>query len=87
MITHLVEVWYDSILLSYEIERGNTNSESSLVGQSKIMKCGETATVIADFGPYNISVQFENGHIVKYCRRDDFQCGKIKNKPKQCNIE
>lgn len=84
---HLVEVWYDNILLRYEIESGNAHSESSLVGQSKIMKCGQTATVIADYGPYNISVQFENGHIVKYCRRDDFQCGKIKNKPKQYNKE
>lgn len=80
---HLVEVWYDHILLRYEIENKNPHMESSLVGQSKIMKSGELATVIEDYSPFNISVQFEDGHIVKYCHRDDFYSGKIKNKPKK----
>lgn len=79
---HLVEVWYDNFLSHIEVENRQANPKDSLVGQSKRMQCGVTATVIEDFGPSNLSVQFEDGHIVKYCRREDFQKGKIKNKPK-----
>jgi hypothetical protein len=41
------------------------------------MNCGLMATVIEDYGYKNITVQFEDGVIVKNKRKDKFRLGNI----------
>lgn len=64
-------------------EKGNVSTlrkKDSYVGKQKEMNCGHTATVIADFGCNDITVQFEDGIIREHCRRDKFREGKIAHK-------
>ena len=51
--------------------------ETSILGQTKIMNNGLSATVIADNGWDNIDVLFENGVVVKHRRREHFKGGGI----------
>ena len=76
---NLVVVWYDNILPNYELDGEKKHSKSLTVGESKIMNCGMNATVLADNGYKNITVQFEDGTIVENCYRDKFREGKITN--------
>lgn len=56
----------------------NTRKASSVLGQSTIMKCGLSATVIEDNGYNDIIVQFEDGFTVK-SNRYSFRKKTIKN--------
>ncbi len=48
-----------------------------VVGTTNRMNCGLMATVIEDYGYKNITVQFEDGVIVKNKRKDKFRLGNI----------
>ena len=64
-------------------EKNNVSTlrkKDSYIGQQKEMNCGHIATVIADFGCNDITVQFEDGIIREHCRRDKFREGKIAHK-------
>lgn len=76
---HLVVVWYDNILPNYELKGERKQSQSLTVGEVKAMNCGMSATVLADNGYKNITIQFEDGTIIENCRRDKFREGKIVN--------
>ena len=54
--------------------------KDSYIGKKKEMNSGHIATVIADFGCNDITVQFEDGIIRRHCRRDKFREGKIAHK-------
>ena len=56
------------------------SQKKSYVGRTAVMNCGLKATVIEDFGYYNITVEFEDGLVKRNCRRDKFQGGKIGHK-------
>lgn len=56
------------------------SQKKSYVGRTAVMNCGLKATVIEDFGYYNITVEFEDGLVKRNCRRDKFQEGKIGHK-------
>ena len=80
----LIVVWYDNILPHYELEEESNQSQSLNIGETKLMDCGMIATVLSDNGYKSITIQFEDGTIVKNCRRDKFREGKIKKpSPKQ----
>lgn len=53
---------------------------NSSVGVSKKMNCGMVATIIEDFGYYDITIKFEDGLIRYHCRKDRFNSGKIAHK-------
>ena len=76
---HLVVVWYDDVLPNYELEGDKKQPQALTVGEIKTMNCGMNATVLADNGYKNITIQFEDGTIVENCRRDKFREGKIAN--------
>lgn len=73
----LVVVWYDNVLPYNEIEAAYKQAPSSAVSESVKMKNGMMATVIADYGYKDITVQFEDGTIREHCRRDKFRAGSI----------
>lgn len=50
-----------------------------ITGQSRIMRNGMTAVVLADRGGKDIDVQFSDGTIVSGKTRDDFRRGNIRN--------
>lgn len=52
---------------------------SSILGQTKMMKCGMKCTVIKDIGGHNITVQFEDGTINGNCDRNGFARGSLIN--------
>lgn len=54
--------------------------KGSLVGKTKMMKCGLEATVIEDFGNKDITIQFSDGLVRRHCRRDKFREGSIAHK-------
>jgi len=56
---------------------------TSILGESNIMACGMKATVIEDNNSNDITVQFEDGTIIKKCRRQSFKTGMIHN-PNHC---
>lgn len=60
-----------------ELPRKITTGVPIVVGTSLKMNCGLMATVIEDFGYKNITVQFEDGVIVKNKRKDKFREGTI----------
>lgn len=76
---HLVVVWYDNVLPNYELEVEWKQPQPLTVGEVKTMNCGMSATVLADNGYKNITIQFEDGTIVENCCRDKFREGKIAN--------
>ncbi|MDU5107639.1 hypothetical protein [Clostridium sp.] len=43
------------------------------------MNCGMVATVIVDNGYNDITIQFKDGTMVKYCHNDKFIKGEINN--------
>lgn len=69
---HVVTTWYDSLLPPCEKEY-TTEDVASILGQSAEMTCGMKATVIEDYGAKNISVQFEDGTVVKGITRRKFK--------------
>ena len=73
----LVVVWYDNVLPHNEIEAAYKQPPSSAVGESVKMKNGMMATVTADYGYKDITIQFEDGTIREHCRRDKFRAGSI----------
>lgn len=80
----LIVVWYDNVLPHYELEEEANQSQSLNIGETKLMDCGMVATVLSDNGYKSITIQFEDGTIVKNCCRDKFREGKIKKpSPKQ----
>ena len=80
----LIVVWYDNILPHYELEEESNQSQSLNIGETKLMDCGMVSTVLSDNGYKSITIQFEDGTVVKNCRRDKFREGKIKKpSPKQ----
>lgn len=89
---HLVVAWYDNIISNYELEEERKQHQPLTVGEIKTMNCGMAATILADDGYKNITIQFEDGTIVEKCCRDKFLEGKIvnpslkqeKNVPKEC---
>ncbi len=76
---HLVVVWYDNVLPNYELPGERKTPQPLAVGETKTMNCGMSATVLADNGYKDVTVQFEDGTIVENCRRDKFREGKIVN--------
>ena len=54
------------------------NTNKQLIGQTKMMKNGQKATVIRDDGPKDIDIQFEDGFIVCTSRRA-FKAGTVRN--------
>lgn len=64
-------------------KRGNISFpgayKKSILGQNRTMSCGMCATVIDDNGWDDISVQFEDGTIVKGTSRSKFKKGTIAN--------
>lgn len=78
---HLIEVWYENFIPNYELEAQETDSERaiSLLGKSVKMNCEMVATVIVDNGYNDITIQFEDGTIVKHCHNDKFIKGEINN--------
>ena len=73
----LVVVWYDNVLPHNEIEAAYRQAPSSALGETVKMKNGMMATVTADYGYKDITVQFEDGTIREHCRRDKFRSGSI----------
>lgn len=73
----LIVVWYDNVVQQNEIEAAYKQTPSSAVGESIKMKNGMVATVIADYGYKDITIQFEDGTIREHCRRDKFRSGNI----------
>lgn len=69
---HVVTTWYDNLLPPCEKEY-TTEDVASILGQSAEMTCGMKATVIEDYGAKNISVQFEDGTVVKGITRRKFK--------------
>lgn len=57
-------------------EKAQKISET-LVGCSKVMNCGLSATVIEDYGYKDITIKFEDGLIREHIRRDKFKEGKV----------
>lgn len=53
--------------------------DTSIIGETRLMKCGMKCTVIEDFGSTNITVQFEDGAIVYKRQRTSFRRGSIAN--------
>lgn len=76
---HYVGVWYDNILHHYELEGESKPTKSLMIGETKTMNCGMVATVLTDNGYRKVTIQFEDGTIVKNCHRDKFREGKIRN--------
>jgi hypothetical protein len=76
---HLIIVWHDNVLPHYELEGERDNTRGSLLGQSEIMNCGMTATVIKDNGYKDITVQFEDRTIVEHIARYKFKHRTISN--------
>lgn len=76
---HLVVVWYDNVLPNYELPGEQKAPQPLTVGETKTMNCGMSATVLADNGYKDVTVQFEDGTIVENCLRDKFREGKITN--------
>lgn len=76
---HLVCVWYDNILPYYELEKERKLLPGLTIGETKTMKCGMSAAVLADNGYDKVTIQFEDGTIVKNCRRSNFRAGRIGN--------
>jgi len=75
--SNILSTWYDNVpgikmLPSRKVVR-------SAIGESKMMKCGMTATIIAYVNYDDISVKFEDGTIVEHIRKDRFTNGTIKN--------
>lgn len=62
---------------------GNINNPSfnrySILNEQRCMNCGMLATVIEDFSSSNITVEFEDGTIVRNRSRGDFRNGEIGN--------
>lgn len=71
--------WYDDILPHLEIEGEIQPQNKSIASQSARMHCGMIATVIADYGSRNITVQFEDGTIVENVSRQQFKKQNIMN--------
>ena len=61
------------------------SKKNSILGQTKLMKCGMKCTVIEDNSSDDITVQFEDGTIIKNKTRHSFQHRGILN-PKLLNI-
>lgn len=81
---HDIDVQFDDGTIVKNKERANFNKgeigiprNGSILGMTKIMNNGMSATVIVDNGWDNIDVQFENGIIVKHRRREHFKRGSI----------
>ena len=53
--------------------------KNSIVGLTNTMKNGMQATVIADRGHNDIDIQFADGTVVCYTRRDRFKTGNVAN--------
>lgn len=75
--SNILSTWYDNVpgikmLPSRKVVH-------SAIGESKMMKCGMTATIIAYVNYNDISVKFEDGTIVEHIRKDRFTNGTIKN--------
>lgn len=67
-------------LTNPKLGRGYAYSKkNSILGQSKMMKCGMKCTVIEDNGADDISVQFEDGTIVQHRIRHSFKVRSIVN--------
>ncbi len=66
----------------HEFKTGRINNpnvkKGVLIGQKKIMKNGMRAEVIKDNGAYDITIQFEDGHLAK-CSRSAFKIGSVNN--------
>lgn len=77
---HYVGVWYDNILPHYELEGERKRPQGLTIGETKVMNCGMSATVLADNGYNKVTIQFEDGAVVENCRRDKFREGKIGHK-------
>ena len=82
---HDIDVQFDDGTIVYNKDRSNFNKgnigfpkSTSILGMTRVMNNGLSATVIADNGWDDIDVQFENGTIVKHKRRDHFKGGRIK---------
>ena len=52
----------------------------SWIGETKMMNCGLTATIIEASGYHDITIQFEDGLIRHHCRKDRFNNGSIAHK-------
>lgn len=61
----------------YDFRKGNIGNENyikgSILGETAVMNCGMTCTVIEDKGSRDISVQFEDGTLVEHIRRSYFK--------------
>ena len=64
--------------LSGKIKNPNYDP-TSILGKSKMMNCGMKCKVIEDFDSENITVEFEDGTVVKNRTRHNFESGKISN--------
>ena len=75
--SNILSTWYDNIP---GIKMLPTKKVvHSAMGESKMMKCGMSATIIAYVNYDDISVEFEDGTIVEHIRKDKFTNGTIKN--------
>ena len=54
-------------------------------GETKVMKCGMKATVMAYRNPTDIDVQFENGAIREHCAYSNFTQGTIRESMRETN--
>lgn len=67
-------------ILNPTLGKGYSKIKSSSVeGLTKMMRCGMNCTVIKDTGNHNVTVQFEDGTIVKDCSRYSFVGGTLIN--------
>ena len=74
---NLVQVWYDAVLGDIPV-LSNPQSKS-LLSECRMMKCGMSATVVADLGYRDITVKFDDGSLVEHCSRKQFLNGTVKN--------
>lgn len=78
---HLIVVWYDDVLPHHELPAKRNRIRELEIGECKVMRCGLSATVLSDDGYDKVTVQFEDGTIVKNCKRKDYLDGVIANTP------
>lgn len=78
--------YFKGSIIHPHLGRGYAYSKkNSILGQTKLMRCGMKCTVIEDNSADDITVQFEDGTIVKHRLRHSFQHRSILN-PKLLNI-
>ncbi len=78
--------YFKGSIIHPDLGRGYAYSKkNSILGQTKLMKCGMRCTVIEDNSADDISVQFEDGTIVRHRIRHSFQSRSILN-PSLMNV-